>query len=253
MQAIVSLFHLIVGVDGAYDDLRTINPTVGPLYFLLFIALVFFVLLNVFLAILTDTYQLAKEEASSEKNSVEVSDLIIRSFRHLANKIPCCHSLRQNRSVEHEIVLHDILTHHGSQQEKTRDLRQAQAEEKLESWKQHLRALNYNEKEIREVFAVDELRAVDTIFEGEHEPEDEETDNEIHDSEIEMFVKTSEHKEMLDHVRAEKQASAATTSTLYRVERIMKAGVLKFDLMQQAKEKQRAKIEKAIEIIMENK
>ena len=44
----------------------------GPIFFLAYVFFVFFVLLNMFLAIINDTYSEVKEEIAAQKNDFEV-------------------------------------------------------------------------------------------------------------------------------------------------------------------------------------
>ena len=48
----------------------------GPIFFLAYVFFVFFVLLNMFLAIINDTYSEVKEEIAAQKNDFEVSSVI---------------------------------------------------------------------------------------------------------------------------------------------------------------------------------
>ena len=48
----------------------------GPIFFLAYVFFVFFVLLNMFLAIINDTYSEVKEEIAAQKNDFEVCSVI---------------------------------------------------------------------------------------------------------------------------------------------------------------------------------
>ena len=66
----------------------------GPIFFLAYVFFVFFVLLNMFLAIINDTYSEVKEEIAAQKNDFEVSykRLFIEkleSFILYANSLIC--------------------------------------------------------------------------------------------------------------------------------------------------------------------
>lgn len=56
------------------------NRVMGPIFFLAYVFFVFFVLLNMFLAIINDTYSEVKEEIAAQKNDFEVS--IIKMYEY---------------------------------------------------------------------------------------------------------------------------------------------------------------------------
>jgi len=60
-KSIMSLFRALLG-DFDYPSLEDADPVVGPILFTIFIFLVLFVLLNMFIAILTEAYEKAKVE-----------------------------------------------------------------------------------------------------------------------------------------------------------------------------------------------
>lgn len=97
-------FRIILG-DFDYDAIDRANRVLGPIYFVTYVFFVFFVLLvdhyhllcnilniyknkqtrgsifilfhqNMFLAIINDTYTEVKEELSSQKNELQITDLI---------------------------------------------------------------------------------------------------------------------------------------------------------------------------------
>jgi hypothetical protein len=64
-EAIASCFSMLTGnID--YSDLNLVNRVLGPLFFYSFIILVFLILVNVFLAIITDAYGEVHEKSKSE-------------------------------------------------------------------------------------------------------------------------------------------------------------------------------------------
>ncbi|XP_040583517.1 polycystin-2-like [Lepeophtheirus salmonis] len=62
-----TLFRMILG-DFNFNEIEEASPYLGPIFFVVYIFFVFFVLLNVFLAIINDTYSLVKSEKSEEQN-----------------------------------------------------------------------------------------------------------------------------------------------------------------------------------------
>lgn len=68
-----TLFRIILG-DFNFQELEQANRILGPTYFVLYVFFVFFVLLNMFLAIINDTYSEVKADISSQKNEFEMAD-----------------------------------------------------------------------------------------------------------------------------------------------------------------------------------
>jgi len=50
------------------------NRVLGPAYFIIYVFFVFFILLNMFLAIINDTYSEVKSELAEQKNELEMGD-----------------------------------------------------------------------------------------------------------------------------------------------------------------------------------
>ena len=55
----------------------------GPIFFISYIFFVFFVLLNVFLAIINDTYSEVKGEMEMTKIQFEITDLFARGYNNV--------------------------------------------------------------------------------------------------------------------------------------------------------------------------
>ncbi|KAL0235599.1 hypothetical protein GEMRC1_002181 [Eukaryota sp. GEM-RC1] len=73
-HASLSLFRIVVG-DFDYDALFLANRVLGPTFLVSFMFLVFFVLLNMFLAIINDTFTLVREDESKMKEDMLLSTL----------------------------------------------------------------------------------------------------------------------------------------------------------------------------------
>ena len=59
----------------------------GPAYFVLYVFFVFFILLNMFLAIINDSYSEVKAELANQTNEFEVADYIKKSYRKMLSKL----------------------------------------------------------------------------------------------------------------------------------------------------------------------
>ncbi|XP_053730690.1 polycystic kidney disease 2-like 1 protein [Synchiropus splendidus] len=79
VKCIFTQFRIILG-DFDYDAIDRANRVLGPIYFVSYVFVVFFILLNMFLAIINDTYSEVKEELSSQKDELHFTDLIKQSY-----------------------------------------------------------------------------------------------------------------------------------------------------------------------------
>nr|XP_695404.3 polycystic kidney disease 2-like 1 protein [Danio rerio] len=78
-KCIFTQFRIILG-DFDYDAIDRANRVLGPIYFFSYVFFVFFVLLNMFLAIINDTYSEVKSELASQKDEFQIADLIKQSY-----------------------------------------------------------------------------------------------------------------------------------------------------------------------------
>ena len=63
------------------------NRILGPIFFLCYVFFVFFVLLNMFLAIINDTYSEVKAEIQNQHNDFEISDYFKRGYNNMLGKV----------------------------------------------------------------------------------------------------------------------------------------------------------------------
>lgn len=91
-----TLFRIILG-DFNFHELEAANRILGPTYFILYVFFVFFVLLNMFLAIINDTYSEVKAELSNQKNEFDVGDYF--------KKVCWCCMLGMGRCVAESIAV----------------------------------------------------------------------------------------------------------------------------------------------------
>ncbi|XP_053953102.1 polycystic kidney disease 2-like 1 protein [Anastrepha ludens] len=66
-QSLLTMIRMILG-DFNYETIERANRILGPIYFITYIFLVFFILLNMFLAIINDTYSTVKREVKGGRN-----------------------------------------------------------------------------------------------------------------------------------------------------------------------------------------
>ncbi|XP_053307032.1 polycystic kidney disease 2-like 1 protein [Spea bombifrons] len=86
VKCIFTQFRIILG-DFDYDAIDNANRILGPIYFVTYVFFVFFVLLNMFLAIINDTYSEVKEELSNQKNELQFSDILKQGYRKTLMKL----------------------------------------------------------------------------------------------------------------------------------------------------------------------
>ncbi|XP_061857083.1 polycystin-2-like protein 1 isoform X1 [Colius striatus] len=86
LKCIFTQFRIILG-DFDYNSIDNANRILGPVYFVTYVFFVFFVLLNMFLAIINDTYSEVKEELSSKKDELQLSDILKQSYNQTLMKL----------------------------------------------------------------------------------------------------------------------------------------------------------------------
>uniref|UniRef100_A0A452E8T8 Polycystin-2-like protein 1 n=1 Tax=Capra hircus TaxID=9925 RepID=A0A452E8T8_CAPHI len=79
-------FRIILG-DFDYNAIDNANRILGPVYFVTYVFFVFFVLLNMFLAIINDTYSEVKEELAGQKDELQLSDLLRQGYKKTLRRL----------------------------------------------------------------------------------------------------------------------------------------------------------------------
>jgi len=85
-DAIFTLLRTILG-DFNFHEIEAANRILGPIFFLSYVFFVFFVLLNMFLAIINDTYSEVKAEIAAQKNEFEIADYFKRGYNNMLGKV----------------------------------------------------------------------------------------------------------------------------------------------------------------------
>jgi len=107
-MAFIQLANLLFGqelpyfstiIDSSYTMLRCLlgdfdfpamqraQPVLGPIYFTLYIFLAFFILLNMFLAIINDTYSEVKAELEEARIQFEIGDFFMRGYNNIKGSV----------------------------------------------------------------------------------------------------------------------------------------------------------------------
>ena len=85
-ESLFTLFRIILG-DFDFHELEKADYVLGPIYFITYVFLVFFVLLNMFLAIINDTYSVVKEELAMKENDFQLTDYIKKGYKKVLQKL----------------------------------------------------------------------------------------------------------------------------------------------------------------------
>ncbi|XP_039591123.1 polycystic kidney disease 2-like 1 protein [Polypterus senegalus] len=86
VKCIFTQFRIILG-DFDFDAIDNANRVLGPIYFVTYVFFVFFVLLNMFLAIINDTYSEVKEELSQQKDELHFTDIFKQGYLRTMMKL----------------------------------------------------------------------------------------------------------------------------------------------------------------------
>lgn len=84
--AMLALFRILLG-DFDFGQLEAAQRVLGPIFFIAYMFFVFFVLLNMFLAIIGDTYSEVKAETANEKSALEMSEFFKKKYSDMLGKM----------------------------------------------------------------------------------------------------------------------------------------------------------------------
>lgn len=82
-----NVFIFIVFFFLSYKALLDAHRILGPLFFLTYVFFVFFVLLNMFLAIINDTYSEVKSDLSTQQSEFELGDYFKKSYEKMLDRL----------------------------------------------------------------------------------------------------------------------------------------------------------------------
>ena len=101
-----SLFRILLG-DFDFVDLRAQFPVLGPMYFMSFVFIGFFILLNMFMAIINMSYTKVKEEMAKAQPEFMLSDYLKLNYGRMVDKL----SIRKDRILDiQELMKSDEVT-----------------------------------------------------------------------------------------------------------------------------------------------
>lgn len=162
-ESIFTQFRIILG-DFDFSEIEEANPVLGPLYFTTFVFFIFFILLNMFLAIINDTYSEVKADMSQQRSEMEMSDLIKKDCNKALMK------LRLKKTTVDDIS--DSLRHAGGKLS-------------IDELRQDLKGKGHTEAEIQAIFAKYDQDGDQELTEHENQQMRDDLEKEREDLELE--------------------------------------------------------------------
>ncbi|TPP55950.1 Polycystic kidney disease protein 2 [Fasciola gigantica] len=86
MTSVYTLFRIILG-DFDFASLERANTVFGPIYFIVYVFFVFFVLINMFIAIINETYVGVKSDLQTQENDFEVKDFFKARMKKMLDRL----------------------------------------------------------------------------------------------------------------------------------------------------------------------
>ncbi|XP_056135698.1 polycystin-2 isoform X2 [Lampris incognitus] len=146
-SSIFTQFRIILG-DFEFSEIEEANPVLGPIYFTTFVFFIFFILMNMFLAIINDTYSEVKADMSQQRSEMEMTDLIKKGCNKALMK------LRLKKTAVDDI---------------SESLRQAGGKLNFDELRQDLKGKGHTDAEIEAIFAKYDHDGDHELTEHEHQ------------------------------------------------------------------------------------
>ncbi|XP_061686297.1 polycystin-2 [Syngnathoides biaculeatus] len=161
--SVFTQFRIILG-DFEFSEIEEANPVLGPVYFTTFVFFIFFILMNMFLAIINDAYSEVKADFSQQRSDMEMSDLIKKGCNKALMK------LRLKKTAVDDI---------------SDGLRRAGGKLNLEELRQHLKGKGHTDAEIQAIFAKYERDGEQELTEQDHQQMRDDLEKEREDLDLE--------------------------------------------------------------------
>lgn len=185
-DSIFTLFRIILG-DFDFHQIESANRVLGPMFFITYVFFVFFVLLNMFLAIINDTYAEVKSDIAGQQSEFEITDYFKKSYQQMINKL----SFKREKIIDIQKALKSADTNQDNKLD-------------FEEWRATLKSRGHADAEIEAVFAKydldgdrvldeEECRKMQDDLEGQKAELNEEID-EIERAKTDTKPKTSESR-----------------------------------------------------------
>uniref|UniRef100_A0A671WQ28 Polycystin-2 n=1 Tax=Sparus aurata TaxID=8175 RepID=A0A671WQ28_SPAAU len=161
--SIFTQFRIILG-DFEFSEIEEANPVLGPVYFTTFVFFIFFILMNMFLAIINDTYSEVKADMSQQRSEMEMTDLIKKGCNKALMK------LRLKKTAVDDI---------------SDSLRQAGGKLNFDELRQDLKGKGHTDAEIQAIFAKYDQDGDPELTEHEHQQMRDDLEKEREDLDLE--------------------------------------------------------------------
>uniref|UniRef100_A0A3Q1D0T6 Polycystin-2 n=1 Tax=Amphiprion ocellaris TaxID=80972 RepID=A0A3Q1D0T6_AMPOC len=161
--SIFTQFRIILG-DFNFSEIEEANPVLGPIYFTTFVFFIFFILMNMFLAIINDTYSEVKADMSQQRSELEMTDLIRKGCNKALIK------LRLKKTAVDDI---------------SDSLRQAGGKLNFDELRQDLKGKGHTDAEIQAIFAKYDHDGDQELTEHEHQQMRDDLEKEREDLDLE--------------------------------------------------------------------
>uniref|UniRef100_A0A8D1YM94 Polycystin-2 n=1 Tax=Sus scrofa TaxID=9823 RepID=A0A8D1YM94_PIG len=162
-ECIFTQFRIILG-DINFAEIEEANRVLGPIYFTTFVFFTFFILLNMFLAIINDTYSEVKSDLAQQKAEMELSDLIRKGYHKALVKL----KLKKN-------TVDDI----------SESLRQGGGKLNFDELRQDLKGKGHTDAEIEAIFTKYDQDGDQELTEREHQQMRDDLEKEREDLDLE--------------------------------------------------------------------
>nr|AKN21727.1 PKD2-1 [Schmidtea mediterranea] len=99
-DSVFTLFRLVLG-DFNFMALVQANSFIGPVYFLCYVFFVFFVLMNMFVAIIADSYEVVKEKLMQSKDEFQITKFLKAQFfnKFTKNRVMKIQEVLENENI----------------------------------------------------------------------------------------------------------------------------------------------------------
>ncbi|XP_078532323.1 polycystin-2 [Lissotriton helveticus] len=161
-DCIFTQFRIILG-DFNFTEVEEANRILGPIYFTSFVFFMFFILLNMFLAIINDTYSEVKSDMAQQKNEMELTDLIRKGCSKAMIK------LKLKKTTVDDI---------------SESLRQGGGKLNFDELRQDLKGKGHTDAEIEAIFAKYDQDGDQELTEHEHQQMRDDLEKEREDLEL---------------------------------------------------------------------
>ncbi|XP_033986203.1 polycystin-2 isoform X1 [Trematomus bernacchii] len=161
--SIFTQFRIILR-DFEFSEIEESNPVLGPIYFTTFVFFIVFILMNMFLAIINDTYSEVKADMSQQRSEMEMTDLIKKGCNKALMK------LRLKKTAVDDI---------------SDSLRQAGGKLNFDELRQDLKGKGHTDAEIQAIFAKYDHDGDQELTENEHQQMRDDLEKEREDLDLE--------------------------------------------------------------------